>query len=82
MRVWKEELIGRNIEVVKARNVSLEGLKGKVVGESKNMLVLETADGEKKLVKEQVVLRMRVGRKVVEVDGKSLVGKGYERVKK
>lgn len=51
-------LIGMKIEIVAAQNKNLLGLSGKVIDETKNILVLETQKGIKKLIKSQITLKM------------------------
>ena len=75
----KGELIGKTIEVVDATNKDLIGTKGKVVDETRNMLELE--DG-KKLVKEQITINMNIGNETITLEGKHLVGRPEDRVKK
>lgn len=48
------KLIGKKIKVKKTKNKSLEGIKGTVINETKNMIVIKTKKGEKKLIKNQV----------------------------
>ena len=52
------ELIGSVIEVIKSRNPALIGIKGKVIDETKNILMLETQKGIKKLIKSQITLKL------------------------
>jgi len=79
--VLKIGLIGTQIEVVKAENKGLVGLKGKVIDESKNMIKIESHGKEKTLAKEQVVLHIYKDNRVYEVPGKMLVGRVEERIK-
>jgi ribonuclease P protein subunit POP4 len=44
------ELIGLFTEVIKSTNPSIENIRGKVVGETKNMLIVETYDQCEKMV--------------------------------
>src|SRR5690606_6284700 len=44
------ELIGLFTEVINSNNPSLEKIRGKVVGETKNMLIVETYDYNEKMV--------------------------------
>ena len=48
--VIRGEWIGKEVEVISAATPSLNGVKGTVVDETKNLLVLETSKGEKTLV--------------------------------
>ncbi len=46
------------IEIVDAQNKNLLGLSGKIIDETKNILVLETQKGIKKLIKSQITLKI------------------------
>ena len=54
----KNTLIGTRIEIVDAQNKNLLGLSGKVIDETKNILMLETQKGIKKLIKSQITLKL------------------------
>ena len=51
-------LIGKAIEVEKANNKSLVGMRGSVIDETRNMLLLKTEKGIKKLIKKQVIIKI------------------------
>lgn len=70
----KAELIGLTAEIVESTNKSLIGIKGKIIDETKNTLTI----GEKKVPKSQVMLK--INEKII--NGKSLVGKPEDRLKK
>jgi len=76
------ELIGLILEVTRAKNKSLIGLKGRVVDETKNTLVIRTNHKEKKILKNQVILKIPVKNQMYEIDGKLLVGRSEQRLKK
>ena len=71
----KREIIGSHIEIIEADNKSLQGLKGKVVDETKNMLIL---DNGKKLIKSQVKIKING----IILDGKKLASRPEDRLKK
>lgn len=48
------ENIGKNIIITASSNKLLVGMAGKVVDETKNLLVIRTDKGEKKLLKKQI----------------------------
>jgi len=52
------ENIGKKIKLTEAKNKSLEGVQGKVIDESKNMLHIETKNGLKKLIKKQIIFKI------------------------
>jgi len=72
------ELIGSVIEIVGSRNETLIGIKGRVVDETQNTLLVETKSGKKKIIKSQVVLVIKKNK----VKGKCLVGRPEDRIKK
>lgn len=76
------ELIGLNIEVVDSKNKSLVGLKGKVVNETKNTIVIEYDGKEKTLLKDQVKLLIHFQKEKVVAEGKLFLGRPEERIKK
>lgn len=75
----RHEIIGLHVKVVASDNKSLVGLEGKVIDETQNTLVLEQG---KTLLKDQIVLEMSVQDHTVIVDGKTLLGRSHERIKK
>jgi ribonuclease P protein subunit POP4 len=70
----KAELIGLDAEVIQSTNKALVGIKGKIIDETKNMLLI----GNKKITKSQVILKI----KDQLIDGKTLVGRSEDRLKK
>ncbi len=78
----KHELIGLDVEVVDSTNKDLCGLKGKVVDETRSLIVLATNKGEKKILKKDATFMFKLENEKVEVDGKVLVGRPEERLKK
>ncbi len=80
--ILRHELIGLDIEIVKAKNKALGGIKGKIIYETKNLLHVETKKGIKKIIKDQIIIRLRFKGKMLEINGKLLVGRPEERIKK
>jgi ribonuclease P protein subunit POP4 len=80
--VIQHEFIGKEIEVVEASNQDLLGIKGIVVDETRNTFVIQTQSGEKKILKEQIVLKMEVQKEIILIQGKMLVGRAEDRLKK
>jgi ribonuclease P protein subunit POP4 len=78
----RHELIGLKAKVVRARNASLVGIEGVVVDETKHMIMLDDGKRERKIPKSEVKLHFTLPNAVVEVDGKILIGKPEDRIKK
>ncbi len=55
-------LIGNTIRVVEAKNKKLIGMKGRVIDETKNLIVIETEKGIKKLIKKQIKFKIENGK--------------------
>lgn len=72
-------LIGKSIEITKSKNKSLVGIKGKVIDETKNMIIL---DNQKKLIKSQSTFKIKVKNNTYEIDGKVLQTRPEDRIKK
>ena len=78
----KHELIGLEARVVECTNKASIGIRGMVVDETRNMLVIESGGKEKRLAKGQCVFSFRLGEKWVRVDGRLLVARPEDRIKK
>ncbi len=78
----RHELIGLNVEIVKAKNPLLIGIKGKVVDETRNTMTIKYKNKMRKILKDQAVFNIKVENKIFQVDGKLLVGRPEDRLKK
>lgn len=78
-KLLKYEFIGTEVEITDSKNNSLVGEKGKIVDETRNMFVL---DSGKKIIKSQCIFKMKIDKKNVEINGKALVGRPEDRIKK
>lgn len=76
-KLLKSELIGLTTKVVDSENRTNIGIEGKIIDETKNMIMIKTIKGVKKLIKKQN--KLRFGNTVV--DGVELVARPEERVK-
>jgi len=63
----KGEFIGKEIEIVKSKNKDLIGLKGKIVDETKNIFIIETKKGEKKVQKK--ICKFKFVKEGITIDG-------------
>jgi ribonuclease P protein subunit POP4 len=76
-------LIGLEANVVKSTHPSYVGIRGRIVDETKNTIVILDDDRKKRVQKSVVVLHLRLPEgSVVEVDGKQIMGRPVSRVKK
>ena len=79
--VIKHELIGCPAEVIDATNHSLIGMKGNIVDETKHLLILENGK-ERRILKEHATFKVTMEGKSYTINGKLLVGRPEDRLKK
>ena len=75
------ELIGLKAEIIRSPDLNKVGIKGRVVNETKNLLILETKSDLKKIPKKEVWMKFWLGKETREIDGKFLVAKPEDRTK-
>lgn len=81
--ILQDEFIGLNLKVVKCTNPSCIGLSGKIIDETKNTFKIICGGEEKVLIKENCIFHLTLPDKtIIEVDGKVLIGRPEDRVKK
>jgi len=82
--ILQHEIIGLQARVAESRNPYQVGLEGKIIDETMKTVVLLTSSGERKRVlKNDVKLLLQLpDRTLVLVDGKELVGRPEDRLKK
>ncbi len=72
--VLRHELIGLDILVSGAANPKQRGLYGRIIDETKNLLVIETQNGVRRIPKMHSTFQVRLpGRELVEIDGSVMV---------
>lgn len=81
--IVRHELIGLKVKIVKSTDSTQKGITGKVIDETYNTLKIETKDKEKTVIKENCVFIFTLPDKTkVQVDGKLLVSRPEDRIKK
>jgi len=79
----KHELIGLHVQITKSSDKSTEGLEGDIVDETRQTFVVRTKTAEKTVIKDQCVFLFCLPTGVcVQVDGKILVARPEDRIKK
>jgi ribonuclease P protein subunit POP4 len=77
------EFIGTNCNVTESRHSDYVGIAGEVVDESKNTFTIMQTGEAKNVIKETAVFQFGFSDgTVVEIDGKLLVGRPEDRLKK
>ena len=81
--IIRYELIGTEAKVAKSRHLGYVGTFGKVIDETRNTLVILHEGERKRIIKDSAVFRFKfTGGTAVEIDGKLLVGRPENRLKK
>ncbi len=81
--VLLHELIGLEAVVAESSNKLQVGLSGRIVDETMKTLVIETPRGRKRVLKREVKLLLKLpDGTLVLVDGRELVGRPEDRLKK
>lgn len=82
--IFRHEIIGLKVEVIDSKNKYVIGLNGKVIYETKNILEIEKNGKVKRIVKDICKFRFYIPeiKKYVVVNGKWLVGRPEDRIKK
>lgn len=81
--IIQHEFIGTEAEVAKSNDPNYIGLSGKIIDETRNTFTILHEGKRRKIVKDIAVFHFRLpDETVVEIDGKLLVGRPEDRLKK
>ncbi len=81
--IVQNEFIGFAANVVKCSNPTVVGLKGQVIDETRNTFTLSCDSGRKVVIKDTAVFDFTLSDgTVVEIDGKVMMGRPEDRLKK
>lgn len=78
----RHELIGLEAKIISSANREVVGLEGKVIDETRNMIILDIKGKKKSFAKTECVFSFRLPSGWVKVDGKLLVARPEDRIKK
>ncbi len=78
--IGMHELNGMNAKITKSTDKTKK-IKGKIVKETKKLLVLETKKGEKKIPKKEVEIEFNLNEKKIKLQGKKILFKPEDRIK-
>jgi ribonuclease P protein subunit POP4 len=80
--IVKHELIGLSIEVIDSKNKSDIGIKGTIIDETKNTLVIEDSEEKRKVIfKNNVIIETKINNKKIRIRGSCLLGRPQDRIK-
>ncbi len=80
--IARHEFIGLDVVVVDAQNKNLIGIEGEIVDETRNTFILETKQGEKKVLKKGTSFKVTLDTQEIIIKGDILVGRPEDRIKK
>ena len=81
--IIRDEFIGTEGRVAESRHADYVGLSGQVLDETKNTFTIIQAGKAKNVIKEAAVFHFKFSDgTVIEIDGKLLVGRPEDRLKK
>ena len=72
------DLIGQNVIISSSKNKEIVGINGKVIMETKNMIILDTKNGEKNIPKDICQLNNNKG--LIQTDSTKLSKRPHERL--
>jgi len=81
--IIRDEFIGLRAKVVRSINPEYEGIMGRIIDETRNTFLLSHNGRERRVIKETSIFHfIYPDGTVVEIDGKLLVGRPEDRIKK
>lgn len=80
--ITRHELIGLDAKISGASNKSQKTIKGLVTAETRNTLTISLGKKEKTVAKDKASFIFNLAGTLVEVEGKTLIGRPEDRVKK
>jgi len=73
------EFIGKDVEITESENKSNIGLKGKIIDETKNIIIIKNQNKIKKINKNQN--KINFVNENITINGKEIIGRPEERIK-
>jgi len=80
--IIKHELIGLKAEIVDSRNKANIGIKGKIIDETKNTIIIEHKSKKKRLFKSNITIALKIKNRTIQINGKLLIKKPKDRLSK
>jgi len=79
--ILREEWIGKHVKIVNSTNKYNIGINGKIINETKNIFVLITNNGERKIMKSNNTFQIKYNKKKINVKGIAMQLSPEERIK-
>jgi len=75
------ELIGLDVRIAAGTDESRKGIRGKVIDETRNVLVMETSHGIKRIPKGEAEFEFMLGKEKAVLQGSGLIARPEDRIK-
>tara|TARA_B100000029_G_scaffold122605_1_gene115952 strand:- start:725 stop:982 length:258 start_codon:yes stop_codon:yes gene_type:complete len=72
------DLIGQEVSITNSKNMEIVGIKGKVIMETKNMIMLDTQNGKKNIPKD--ICQFSNNQGIIDTDSTKLSKRPHERL--
>jgi len=72
------DLIGQEVSITNSKNMEIVGIKGKVIMETKNMIILDTQNGKKNIPKD--ICQFSNNQGIIDTDSTKLSKRPHERL--
>ena len=72
------DLIGKNVTISESKNKEIVGINGKIIMETKNMIVIDTKNGKRNIPKN--ICQLSNNGEVIETDSTKLNKRPHERL--
>jgi ribonuclease P protein subunit POP4 len=80
-KLLRDELIGRTVEIIGSDNQANVGIIGEIVDETKHLLVINTPEGLKKILKKGNIFQITYLGEKIKIKGELLFNAPEERIK-
>ncbi len=81
-RIVKDELIGRHVKIKECTDSIFVNISGMVIDETKNTLLIETKDKQKRIAKNTAIFEFEYNGKKITIKGSRLLYRPEDRTKK
>ena len=80
-KIFRDEVIGKKIKIIRSKNPSLKGCEGKIVDETFHTLKVMSDDKNRTIFKKDLVFALEDKDKKIMIEGKNIEKRPEERIK-
>ena len=78
----RDELIGLQVKIKECKDPTWKGRNGTIIDETKNTLLIEIDDQQKRIVKNTAIFEFNIHGKKITLDGSRIMYRPEDRIKK